>query len=314
MKRLILCVSFLFAISLSETCVYAKDHTKEYIKLITKLDVDSTAIHATSAEEFWNCVVRNNVALNTFMDALEQEKSSAMKANMEVNKSIHLSKPYFANLDVVADNSDSLLMSMMGDAELRKIYSDIKLHIVREEDANAGCTPDGRIYFNTGLFWKDIEYSHMMGYLAHEFAHFLLQHSKVRCYKAMKKSKTNKIIVGVSTAIQAGATIFSAANGVETDMESFNENVTKMFEEAELQAHRYRFKYNREQELEADIVAYRFLECMGYGGEKYVEALEHLQSPYEYVDDYSTHPLISFRIGLLKYMAAHPEIGKSRAK
>ena len=67
------------------------------------------------------------------------------------------------------------------------------------------------------------------------------------------------------------------------------------------------YKYSREQEIEADILAYRFLEFMGVSPEDYIKALENLvENNYEllkYTDDkFSDHPFIMHRINILRML------------
>lgn len=66
---------------------------------------------------------------------------------------------------------------------------------------------------------------------------------------------------------------------------------------------KYRYKYSREQEVEADIIAYRFLEYMGLGGENYINALRAIGYENDaYYDDTSSHPTTEFRVKLLEYL------------
>ncbi|MDO4930700.1 MAG: M48 family metalloprotease [Bacteroidales bacterium] len=313
MKRfLLIFIGLVLAFSFS----YASGNEREYKWLIRELDIDTIAMRAKSSEEFWNVVWKKNERLYKFYKAFDKKKSSAIKANDEVNRSLSISASYYNSFDIEADNSDSLLIGLLEDLGALKLNPITKLYVVYDTEANAFATPDGRIYLFTGLFVDGMSYPHILGICAHEFAHFLLQHSKVEVYETIKQEKTNKIIAGVSAAVQAGAAMYSATNGVESDWNAINQNIHGMFDAVALRSQKFRYRYSRKQEIEADIIACKFLEYMGYGGDKYIEALKLIEDPLLeslYTDD-SNHPTTSFRIGLLEYMLNHPEIVRDEPK
>lgn len=296
--------------------LYASGNDKEYKKLIQELGIDTTAMKATSVDEFWDVVWKRNERLCKFYKAFDKKKSSAVKANDDIEKSLFFSADYFNSLEIEADNSDNDLMKILEELGALKVFSDTKLYIVNDSETNAFSTPDGRIYLNAGLFVDGMTYTHLLGICAHEFAHFVLQHARVHCYEAIKKERKNNIIAGVSAVIQVGSAMYAASNGVKSDWNAIEQNIYNMFETAALQSQKFRYKYSREQEIEADIIAYSLLEYLGYGGEKYLEALLLTESPLELFNNYndSTHPSTSFRVGLLEYMASHPEIIRKQPK
>ena len=304
--------SLIFAISFS----YAGGNEKEYKKLIYELGIDTTAMKAESVVGFWNVLWRKNERLYKFSKDFDKKKSSAIKANNEINRSICESKPYFGSLEIKADNSDSLVIFLLEDLGALKVNTYTKLYVVNDPELNAFATPDMRMFLNTGLFVDEMKYPQILGICAHEFAHCLLQHAKVRTYESIKKEKKNNIIAGIGAAVQVGAAMYSATNGVESDWNAIEQNTYNMFESAALQARKFRYKYSRKQEIEADIIACKFLEYMGYGGQEYIKALRIMENDMEYLyySDESDHPTMSFRIGLLEYMLNHPEVVRREPK
>ncbi len=311
-KLLLLFVSLILVISYS----YAGENDQTYKRLIAELDIDTAAIRASSVDDFWTFVWKKNGRLYEFYKAFDKKKSSAVKANNDIGKSLYFSADYFNSLEIEADNSDNRLIGLLEDLGALKVFPDIQLYIVNNSEANAFSTPDGRIYLNTGLFVDGMTYPHILGICAHEFAHFLLQHAKVHCYKYYKKEQGNKIAAAIMSATNVLANGYAAASGVKTDWGDVNTTTIQLFEAAELSSNRFRYKYSREQEIEADIIACRLLKYLGYGGEKYIEALSLVKKTFEYlfIDDDSTHPSTSFRTGLLKYMLSHPEIKRKEPK
>lgn len=314
MKKLML---LLIAVILINPFLYASGNEKEYKKLIQELGIDTIAMNATSSHEFWNVVWKKNERLYKFYEAFDKKKSSAVKANDEINKSLYMSADYYNSFDIEADNSDSLLIGLLDDLGVLEVHENTKLYVVNSPDINACATPDMRIYLFTGLFVDGIKYPQILGICAHELAHCLLQHAKVEVYETIKREKKNNIIAGINAAVQAGAAMYSATNGVESDWNAINQNIYEIFDAAALQSQKFMYRYSRKQEIEADIIACKFLEYMGYGGEKYIEALrimENATPEYSYSLDESTHPATSFRIGLLEYMLNHPEIIRKEPK
>ncbi len=67
---------------------------------------------------------------------------------------------------------------------------------------------------------------------------------------------------------------------------------------------RYKYRYSREEESEADIAAFHFMEFMGYGGEHVVSMLRKIANLYgdHPTGDYDDHPSFAFRIQVLTAM------------
>ena len=63
--------------------------------------------------------------------------------------------------------------------------------------------------------------------------------------------------------------------------------------------------YGKKQEIEADIIAYRYLEWIGIGGDAYIQMLKLIDSDLEiFQNSGESHPLTSERIALLQYMTS----------
>lgn len=113
--------------------------------------------------------------------------------------------------------------------------------------------------------------------------------------------------MGLNTGLQAFAAGLDAANGVKHDDAYWdmayqsNIEIIKAFKE---DSYLFRFKYDRQQEIEADILAYRFCEAMGLGAYTYIMALQLLDEgdPYLSASAEDDHPPLAFRLGLLKYL------------
>lgn len=289
-----------------QTTVYAQN--KKFDKLINEFDVIE---HVESLEKnrpdlFWDAVWRNNEKLNKLYDAITKKKSSALDAQKDLYEAALFSADYYRNLPISVDYqfvADTLLKRIC----IQPIFKGAEMHIIESDEINAFACPNGKMYVTTASIMCDsIPIEGMLGICAHEAAHFILQHSLAGAYAFRKKEKKNKIIAGVVSAVDAAANAYAQANGAVGDesWDNVNERIENNIIWAGDNALKYRYKYSREQEIEADIIAYRFLEYMGLGGEHYINALKAIGYENDaYYDDTSDHPTTEFRVGLLEYLS-----------
>lgn len=286
--------------------------TREFEKLIKKYDVKQYlyGVGERNPIDYWNVVWRNNKGLMDYLEAVDKSKSTATNARKAVYDALLLSENSYKSLPVLPERkwgivSDTVL-SKLG---VRGVASDVKLSIIHSDINEAFVVPNGHIYMSDVLFLTDsLSLNHIIGIAAHEVAHFLLQHVQLEAYAMERKKQKNNIVAGVVSAVNVAATAYAQTNGAATEetWESVNSLTQSLFENAENDArNRYRFKYSREQEIEADIIAFRFLEFMGIGGDFYIDALKYISrgrtEPLK-ADRSSTHPTTRFRIELLQHL------------
>lgn len=302
MKHLIIVLVTFWATSV---CVAAQN--KKFDKLINEFDVIEYVEHLEKnrPDLFWDAVWRNNENLNKLYDAITKKKSTALDAQKDLYEAALFSADYYNNLPISSDYqfvADTLLNRIC----IKPIFRDAEMHIIESDEINAFACPNGKMYVTTASIMCDsIPIEGMLGICAHETAHFLLQHSLEGAYAFRKKEKKNKIIAGVVSAVDAAANAYAQANGAVGDesWDNVNERIESNIIWAGNNALKYRYKYSREQEIEADIIAYRFLEYMGLGGEHYINALKAIGYENDaYYDDTSDHPTTEFRVELLEYI------------
>ena len=302
MKHLIIVLVTFWATSV---CVAAQN--KKFDKLINEFDVIEYVEHLEKnrPDLFWDAVWRNNENLNKLYDAITKKKSTALDAQKDLYEAALFSADYYNNLPISSDYqfvADTLLNRIC----IKPIFRDAEMHIIESDEINAFACPNGKMYVTTASIMCDsIPIEGMLGICAHETAHFLLQHSLEGAYAFRKKEKKNKIIAGVVSAVDAAANAYAQANGAVGDesWDNVNERIESNIIWAGDNALKYRYKYSREQEIEADIIAYRFLEYMGLGGEHYINALKTIGYENDaYYNDTSDHPTTEFRVKLLEYL------------
>lgn len=290
-------------------CVcYAQN--KKFDKLIKKYDVLQyiSNLKKGDAKGFWNAVYTNDEAFQATRQAIDKNKPSAKEAVRELNEAGILSSPYYASLPVSLDSdwleaADSI-KSYLG---MTKVFPDFKIYIIESNELNAFTTPKGHVYIADSLILADsTNISGLMGIAAHEATHFILQHSLVRTYFKEKDLSKKKVLFSVAAGVSILANGYAQANGAadERSWDIVNDNNNRLYEEMFDSNIRFKYKFSREQEIQADIVAIRFLKLMGYNPQDYIKVLKYLGNSDASLetDETSTHPSIQFRVSLLEYL------------
>lgn len=236
------------------------------------------------------------------------------------------------------DNNRTLLNKALSDYSTggpdgydREIYQDLfagadlvdELKIYRAKEPNAFATPYGEIYIADDLIYLyDWCKPMLLGVCAHETVHSLCQHSLAQVWMQEKKMRSAQIWAGVAVGLTFAANtamaIAEASNGVYHSGQYWNNWNNSMVSLGIMldyaireNAYYFQFKYSRSQEIEADLLAYRYCEAMGIGGYVYIVALELLGDDYGLLAASRTadHPTIAYRVSFLKYLydKEHPD-------
>ena len=188
-----------------------------------------------------------------------------------------------------------------------------KLMFYPASSINAFATPSNNIYVTSALAQLyHYNISLLTGVCAHELAHIICAHILNQLWAEKKKEKKNNIwagvAVGLNTMAHAATSMYAASNGVSYDQSywdgvtSINNSLIQSFKE---DTYYFRFKYSRDEEIEADILAYKYCEYVGIGGYAYIMALSLLgddNQGYFKASKTSMHPTNYFRINLLRYL------------
>lgn len=311
---LILCSSF------NKEVKYKSKTLSDFDKYITQFDIYPN-LAQKDPYKFWEQIQKENVQLNTLLSSLNGKVPGTLKKAFSQLQKV---KP---NLELmlrdcspfeVSEIEPSMDKSLCGDNSFLK-----ELRIFHADQANAFATPFGQIYLTDKII-TDLHFNNdlLLGICAHEATHYICQHSLVSLWQEAKKEKKNKIAaaisVGLNSAAQAAGSFMMASSGVKVDddywdsywsnVATINDNLLYSFNK---NTYYFQFKYGRTNEIEADIIAYRFCEAMGIGGYSYIMGLQLLgDNSYSMkAEKDSDHPTTEFRIGLLKHLYAkeHPD-------
>ena len=287
---------------------------KEYRKIARKYDVPEEAIDLDSDDpsDFWNIIINKNERYQKFLKDIKKNKGAEKEALSEMQNMIvfdPLFNPYI--LEDWQGFCDTLLMEM----GVLDIGVKCTLHIIESSEINAytATTNYGfAILVTTGLIRKEgCSLKILMAVVAHELAHGIYQHQLQHLYAQAKKKRKNELLTGIFQGItmaSAGVSAYySAGSGVEFDSKPYEDIIYGIKDRFDINTRDYFFVYGREEEYEADIVAFRFMRFMGYG-DAFISALRFLgDSNDRYYSKFSEHPKTEDRINLLEYMIVYPE-------
>lgn len=309
-------ISLILIVILTLSC-QAKDNTKDFIKIIKKHDVPLKARQlpeGSSTSDYWNAVLEDNPLLLNLSKDINKGKGAEKEALQEVSRMKLID--YRLMVDIIPEFKgfcDTLMLDMglpTNICELNIIYDS-------SPNAFAALTDTGfAICLNSGLLEKlEYDYERIMAVTAHEFAHGAFFHHLRTEYETAKKKRSDKIAGGIA----AGLTVLSAGidgytsgiTGTQYDPSIYSERIENIKRDMKMSSIKFRYNYNRVEELEADLVAQRFMEFIG-ADKKYKEALQMAASSSEYFwyeDDVSDHPSTIYRLEFIDFISKNPQYG-----
>lgn len=323
MRRTILIVMSLL---MSVVCMAQKISTKEFDRYLEKYDrlKDCLEMQSSYGKSFyWDIARKTNESFSMLYTDLDRKKR---KTIIDYYKE---ACDYASQYDSFPDFHDYRdieidIIPFLENGSLTKHISGI--HVYEAKDKNAFACPEGTICVSSSIV-NEYDSMELLGILAHEMAHFVLEHGLQKRLSDIKKDKKYRrwaVLSVVANSVLSASV--HAKGGVKqedsddywSDVQRNNQLLMNMFDyRGELS----KFKYSREKEIEADILAYRFMEFMGLDPASYINALCKLvgfsNNPddpnyqrdrksfisYFYDDDKeSDHPSLSYRYCLLEYI------------
>jgi predicted Zn-dependent protease len=287
-------------------------NAQSYKKILSKYDIIELLPEKSDgdATSFWTFILDENKELVSSLESLLTKGGSAKDAREKMRIALSENSrliDYDAIFNAHLDSMKYIILGRYGLVDQTAIY------YLQYKDINAFCTPkiNGpmiNVYVCEGLLKALPEDSEIglpcfYAVLAHEFTHGLFNHALFHLYKTIKKEKSNNLFADIATGMAVFNDSYSKARGIESQIKDVGKYNKDVHEWAERNALLYQFKYGREQEYQADIVAFRLLDWLGIGGEAAITMLESIESPFEFSDEYNDHPTTQERIELLKFMS-----------
>jgi len=306
-------IIFLFYSASIYSTAECKTTHRELIGLIKKYDIKDSISSAANTSDFWR-IIRDNS--NSYKKALKIAKSGkARNIQRKMGEAIAQAKENYVE-EEYPYQLVSLLDSLRSHSGIAGLYpNESKLYLDPSEYANAYTLPDGSVYITYGMI-KLMDFNHnlLMAVYAHEISHFILQHSFLHLYKATRRTLHKRIAAELFSVITIGFSKYADLKfdelGITTTLSRNALDLTRATRrEISRKTIVDKMYYGREQEFEADIIAYRFIEYYGISPDSYIEMLNRLNSDLEiFSRDESEHPLTADRIALINLLRSNPDL------
>lgn len=303
--------------NLSESIAFFANNKLNYrTKKLINQDIrehDISFSKADSPSDFWNKLVSTNPVYQEYKRELNRKrlKGPIRNALYSLNASESSMKQ---RLEDCNPNMRGELENILSTYLYNSTNLIRDLRIYPSSYANAFATPYGDIYMTSSLVDRCLGSQQLLiGICAHEMTHYICKHSLIELWQTYKKEKSNRIWGGIVAGLymtgMAAANIANTCNGYTSYNQSnyydYGKTGNQLFTLIAGASPYYQFKYSRSQEIEADLAAYRFCEAIGIGGYSYIMALHLINinttGKMKAAKD-STHPSMSYRIELLRYL------------
>ena len=154
----------------------------------------------------------------------------------------------------------------------------VNLLIRNDQEANAYMFPNGTLIITTGLLSLLHTEDELAAILAHEIAHFVLDHSVQNRHKIEKAQKRAEFWASLTTGIAATADAYTAAKNPYYKPGAVTYSVAVTANQiASAYCNRLGMDYTREQEDEADEIACKLMKVVGYDSNALATALSRIE-------------------------------------
>lgn len=182
----------------------------------------------------------------------------------------------------------------------------IFIKIIKDPEPNAFALSNGCIIISTGLLSTIQSEDELVGILAHEVAHFALDHQILNYNKEVDKKKRAEFWASFATVVAASADAYLTVknkNHIPGVLTASTAILASVFSEEIIT--RLGVKYNQSQESEADNASKEILEVLKYDKLGLSAALQRIKNysimkgNYLALSGSGTHPSLDTRINLL---------------
>lgn len=185
----------------------------------------------------------------------------------------------------------------------------VYIKIIKDPEPNAFALPNGCVIISTGLLSTVQSEDELVGVLAHEIAHFALDHQILNYNKEIDRKKRAEFWAGFATAVAASADVYLAINnknhipGILTASTAIAASIV-----SDEIVNRLGIKYNQSQEIEADKVAEEILSVLNYDRLGLSAALQRIKDYCVVTGNFialtgsGSHPSLDYRIELMGHV------------
>lgn len=256
-----------------------------------------------NTNDYWSALIIDNVLDNIVKNGTQYSLRREMERDvMEyINKAnswgLVFNDPYLENYIY------SLIAKIAPVEFIDGRPGNVTVLILNDESPNAGMYPNGTMVIHTGLLSALHTEDELVAILAHEIAHYVLDHAVINYIKEIKRQKNAEFWAALLTGMTAIAEGVVAANNKYYTPGAATIGVAILSSGiASAVSNRLGMKYSHEQEKQADLCARKILELTKYNPNALATALSRLKdisirerSNTMYFASYS-HPALESRI------------------
>lgn len=281
---------------------YLEDDQGNKVEITSKVN-DCFDFEYDNVQQFWDANIITNVLYQLKRDGFQYD----LRSEMESDALEYISKVKSYGLELNDPFLESYIYSLVARIAPTQLIDgrpgSINILIQENPSINAGCYPNGTIVLNTGLLAVLHSEDELVAILAHEIAHYILDHSIQNVNAAIKRQKRAEFWAAVATGLTAVTEVYAASKNVyyRPGAATMSMAVLSTSIASEIVEH-LGMVYNHEQENEADKLAVQVLKILGYNENALSVALARLEAEFvkernnaRYINSY-THPALLKRI------------------
>ena len=279
-------------------------------KVINKFDAPylRKASGFRNPTDFWNNIIANDKNVEKYNDAVKENN----KTLYEAYNALVLYDKQTQTYEYTTTEYNDVVNRLVDDLGIGELASKNPVKVIMDGTINASMDYTGQMRIYKGCF-MNLTYNELLAVCAHEMAHYSCAHVMTSVWKTAKKQKKNRLWAEIGAGLMIGAAAAASGYGAYNgqDVSHFNSIIANSdilfgaaYANADDATIRYKYRYNRNEESEADIIAYRFMEQMGYGGENVLSLLKKIKKLYgdTPAGKYDDHPTILFRTQVISAM------------
>ena len=291
-----------------EQYLFNSEHGKLHI---TDKLRDQCQFHPTNVQELWNSYIVTDVFKTIQKKGFQRE----LRQEMEDDALQYIAKLKELHLDFSDPFLENYIYGLVAKIAPRPCIdgrtNDLNIVLAQDPCPNACTYPNGAIVINTGLLAAIHTEDELVAVLAHEIAHYVLEHGIQNVNKAIARQKRAEFWASFGTVLTATTELAIASNnsnyipgiatlGVAAISSSLASEINN----------RLGMKFSQEQEKRADQVAIDLLKILGYNENALANLLLRIdkeEKDYQpnslhrdWDEEPTTHPSLEERVAYCK--------------
>lgn len=287
----------------------------QYASVVNYITRISKDVPDNYPQSYWNYLHTNHKKVKTMSKAYKKKKESFINALSTLQGANDI-RPYIESRSVNTYESYHLISQIEDITKIRQVFSNVKFYVVENDTPNAGMYPDGTCEIN--FYWlkscDNIE--ELVGICCHEIAHYFLQHRLYENWETIKAANRNQTWAAIGMGAMIGAYSWSQMNTASAGVKPNQEQQQEMYNDYLnlgiltmdygywYAYNRQKFTYSRRNEIEADVIAFWFMEKNGMDPMNFIKVLRKLPPDTPYLSreqrKVADHPARDERVEILE--------------